>query len=139
MTDADRSRPDDPPAIGGAILFFYYDDLDSAVRWYQDVLGLETLLLEDWLALLRVRPGCTIGLVDATNGNHRPLRGANPTAMLSIETDALEAWHLRFKQLGQCPPDMPQSTGCKGRTEEFVVRDPGGYSVEFFRWLQPLS
>ncbi|WP_447931855.1 VOC family protein [Sphingopyxis fribergensis] len=126
--------PDAAPSIDGSILFFYYDDLDTATRWYRDILGLETILHEEWLVLLQLRPGTVIGLVDAAGGSHLPLRGGSQGAMLSIESNAVETWLDRFKTLGICAATTPLTPGCRGRTLEFRVRDPGGYMVEFFRW-----
>lgn len=127
--------PAAPQAIDGAILFFYYDDLDAAAYWYHELLGLDILMREEWLVLLQLRPGCTVGLVDAIEGNHLPPRGGNQGAMLSIETNQIEAWLERFKVAGHCPPDTSLISGCRGRTLEFRVHDPGGYMVEFFHWL----
>lgn len=129
MSDLDRIPP-----IDGAILFFYYDDLETAARWYQDVLGLKPLFQQDWIVLMQLCPGTIVGLVDATGGSHHPLRGGNQGAMLTIETNAVEAWLDRFKALDLCPADQQLTRGCRGRTLEFSVRDPGGYLVEFFRW-----
>lgn len=126
--------PDAVPSIDGSILFFYYDDLDVATRWYQDIVGLETILREEWIVLLQLRPGTLVGLVDAAGGSHLPLRGGNQGAMLTIETNAVEAWLDRFKMLGICAATTVLTPGCRGRTLEFRVRDPGGYLVEFFRW-----
>lgn len=134
MTIAPTSGPGAIPSIDGAILFFYHDDLETAARWYQDVLGLKPVFREEWIVLLQLRPGTIVGLVDATGGSHRPLRGGNQGAMLTIETHAVEAWLDRFKALGLCPADKQLTRGCRGRTLEFSVRDPGGYMVEFFRW-----
>lgn len=136
MMPADPSQPP-APAIKGSILFHYYDDLDAAARWYQEILGLEVQMREDWLVLLRLGPASTLGLVDAVNGSHKPPRGAGQNAMLSIETDEIDAWHARFKALGLCPPDAALVPGCRGRTREFTVRDPGNYVVEFFQWIAP--
>ena len=135
MNNASPPRMHDAaPSIDGSILFFYYDDLDAATRWYQEILGLETILREEWLVLLQLRPGTTVGLVDAAGGSHLPLRGGNQGAMLSIESNAVEAWLDRLKTLDICPATTPLTPGCQGRTLEFRVRDPGGYMVVFFRW-----
>ena len=133
MTDPARS----PTAYSGAITFFYYDNLDEAVRWYRDVIGLEPLMSEDWIALLQITPGHRLGLVAASEGSQSPVAGPNKGAMLSIETDHLEDWHRRFREVGADGLDDGFQAGCRGRTIEFHVRDPGGYLVEFFRWLTP--
>lgn len=133
VNDAAGNRPE----LNGAITFFYYDDLDAAVHWYRDVIGFEPTLVEDWLVLLRISPSHHLGLVDAEGGSQRPIRGSNKGAILSIETDRLEEWHDRLKQTGVDGLSDDFETGCRGRTIEFRVRDPGGYILEFFRWMTP--
>lgn len=125
------------PDIAGAITFFYFDDLATAVCWYRDVLGLEPYFVRDWLALLTISPGHSLGLVDAENGSQRPVPGPNKGAILSIETRDLDEWHARLKSAGVAVIDEELRPGCEGRTMEFRVRDPGGYFVEFFRWVYP--
>lgn len=127
------------PAIAGAITFFYYDDLRVAARWYAEVIGLEPVLEEAWLVLLRVAPGHLLGLVDAEGGSQRPVPGPNKGAVLSLETDSLEEWRHRLRAAGVEGLDGEFQSGCQGRTLEFRVRDPGGYPVEFFRWRTPLA
>ena len=78
MTGPAEGRPD----IAGTITFFYYDDLDAAVRWYREVLGFEPYFDQDWLVLLRIAPGQSLGLVDAVSGSQRPVPGLNKGAQV---------------------------------------------------------
>jgi len=133
MTDAVPTLP----GHAGAITFFYYDELDAAVRWYRDVIGFEPVMVEDWMALFQVTPGHRLGLVGAAEGSQSPVAGPNKGAMLSIETDCLEDWYRRLQEMGADGLDDGFQPGCRGRTIEFRVRDPGGYYVEFFRWVTP--
>lgn len=133
MADAARIAP----PYTGAITFFYYDKLEAAVCWYRDVIGLEPLMVEDWMALFQVTPGHRLGLVGASEGSQSPIEGSNKGTMLSIETDCLEDWHKRFLEAGADGLDGGFQPGCRGRTIEFRVRDPGGYYIEFFRWIAP--
>ncbi len=133
MTDAVPTLP----GHAGAITFFYYDKLDAAVRWYRDVIGLEPVMVEEWMALFQVTPGHCLGLVGASEGSQSPVAGPNKGAMLSIETDCLEDWYRRLQKMGADGLDDGFQPGCRGRTIEFRVRDPGGYYVEFFRWVAP--
>ena len=61
--------------------------------------------------------------------------------MLSVETDALEAWYARLvgargtrwyqrDRGSKAAPSISQHKDI----EEFRVVDPGGYIIEFYRW-----
>jgi catechol 2,3-dioxygenase-like lactoylglutathione lyase family enzyme len=133
MADAART----PPPYSGAITFFYYDNLEAAVCWYRDVIGFEPAMVEDWMALFQVTPAHRLGLVAAAQGSQSPVTGPNKGAMLSLETDCLEDWYRRFRDAGVEGLDAGFQPGCRGRTTEFRVRDPGGYHIEFFCWVAP--
>lgn len=125
------------PAYDGAITFFYYEQLEPAVRWYRDVIGFQPVMIEDWMALFQITPGHRLGLVGSAEGSQYPVAGANKGTMLSIETDRLEEWHQRLQSAAVQALDQGFQPGCRGRTVEFRVRDPGGYYLEFFRWVAP--
>jgi predicted enzyme related to lactoylglutathione lyase len=117
-----------------AITFFYYDDLAPAVAFYRDVLGLKLAMDEPWCAMFELNSGARLGLVDAAAGSQRPISGFNKGAILSLEVDDLAACLERLKRQGTTGATTELVSGCGGRTEEFKVFDPGGYTVEFFHW-----
>lgn len=120
--------------VSGVHTMFYYDDLEAAIDWYEQV-GFEKVLNLDFVCIFKITGSCFVSLVDATSGSQNPVRGPNKGAILSIETTDLEAWHehlfaKRIEGTGQ-----GAEIGCGGRTIEFKLRDPGGYTIEFFEWL----
>jgi predicted enzyme related to lactoylglutathione lyase len=119
-----------------AITFFYYDDLAPAVAFYRDVLGLELAMDEPWCAMFEVNAGARLGLVNAAAGSQRPISGLNKGAILSLEVDDLAACLDRLKRRGAADAAAELVSGCGGRTEEFKIFDPGGYTVEFFHWAR---
>ncbi len=122
-----------PPAIARGLVFFYYDDLPAAVAWYRRVLAPRCLMELDWVVILSIGPGnFTLGLVDSKRGILRA--GEDKSALLSVETQALESWLERISALA--PESIAQGIGSGGHglVDQFIVRDPGGYLVEFFRW-----
>jgi predicted enzyme related to lactoylglutathione lyase len=138
----------DPAPIGGAVLdgalsgppcntitFFYYDDLRPAIRFYETIIGLPLVMSDGWCAMFALNGGAQLGLVDAVTGSQRPIRGANKGAILSFEIDDVADCLERLKRLGVVHPGDELVAGCGGRTQEFKVFDPGGYTVEFFRWI----
>jgi len=120
------------PAIAAGVPFFYYQDLAGAADWYERKLGLERTTDKDWVIIFRLTPTSYIGLVNATDGTLHPT--AEKGAMLSIESPALEAWYQRLSATKGVEMVSGIETGAKGMIDKFVVRDPGGYLVEFFRW-----
>lgn len=54
--------------------------------------------------------------------------------MLSIETGALEAWHDRATANGATFQVHPDFAATDKLITNFMLTDPGGYTVEFFRF-----
>lgn len=135
MIDPPRQLPSIPP-IDGVLTMFYYDDLQAATEWYERVLGFEKILAFPGLTLFRVHQGSQLALVGNGSGSQTPIPGANKGAILSIQTRALRAWQERL--IAHRAPDTGEGlqTGCDGRTIEFKIRDPEGYTIEFFQWLE---
>lgn len=120
------------PSIAGGVPFFYYDDFQAAVDWYRNVLGLEPLTEEDWVAIFELTAGSYIGLVNATGGTLKPT--ADKGALLSIDTAELEAWWDKVSTAEGVEIKNGIITGGDGMIEQFSLYDPGGYIIEFFRW-----
>ena len=121
------------PSTKGQITFFYYSDMAAAERFYGAVLGLEKTLDKEWVKFFRLAEHAQVGLIDETRGHHAA--GNAEGVMLSIETTELEAWYARAKAGGA---DFIKHLNPDQTTNElvnaFLLRDPGGYSVEFFRF-----
>lgn len=120
--------------ISGVHTMFYYEDLQEAIDWYQRI-GFENVLNLEFVSIFQIGPSSYLSLVDATSGSQRPVRDDNKGAMLSIETTDLELWHQTLFSKGIEGTGTGAEIGCGGRTIEFKLRDPGGYTVEFFEWL----
>jgi len=119
-----------------AITFFYYDDLPRAADFYRQVLGLKVTMVREWCAICELANGARLGLVDGLHGSQRPIPAGNKGAILSLEVADLRDCLDRCVRLGLVAPDAELEPGCGGLTLEFKVRDPGGYTVEFFRWIE---
>jgi len=126
------AAPASAPSIAGGVPFFYYQDLAKATDWYEKKLGLKMFVDEGWVVIFKLTPSSYIGLVNATGGTLRPTE--NKGAMLSIETEDLEAWYERLKDIEGINMNHGIEEGGHGLIEEFSMTDPGGYIVEFFRW-----
>jgi catechol 2,3-dioxygenase-like lactoylglutathione lyase family enzyme len=122
--------------VDGAITLFYYDDVETATHWYEEVIGFEKVLDHGWLAVFRLRDHAYLGLVSSSAGSQRPLDGPNKGVLLTIATRDLERWHARLFERGVPGTGEGLQIGGEGLTIEFKVRDPGGYTLEFFEWLE---
>jgi predicted enzyme related to lactoylglutathione lyase len=127
-----RPALSEPPR--SVITFFYYDQLPAAADFYRTVIGLPLVMSDAWCAVFAVNGGAQLGLVNAVAGSQRPVAGANKGTILSLEVDDLSQCLERLKSLGVAPAGAELVAGAGGRTQEFKVLDPGGYTVEFFRW-----
>ena len=125
------------PTIKAGVPFFYYHNLEEAAAWYEHKLGLKKHADEDWVVIFELNPSSHIGLVNASSGAMQPTKEKG--AMLSIETDDLEGWYEKLQSTEGINMINGIEVGAQGLIDEFTVQDPGGYTVEFFRWrVDPL-
>lgn len=124
------------PSIDGVLTMFYYEDLAAATDWYERVIGFEKLLDVAGFSLFRVHEGSQLALVGDGFGSQRSIPGTNKGAILSIQTRALQQWHERLFRYQVPGTGEGLQTGGDGRTIEFKVRDPEGYTIEFFEWIE---
>jgi hypothetical protein len=123
------------PKVGvqDQVTFLYYADLEAPRRFYGTLIGLSPYYETPWVTLYRSAPGATIGIVKRAD-DQIPAETKRDAVMVSIVTDDVESWYQRLKRGGQIKfekdiydhPDVP--------IRAFLIRDPAGYSVEFFEW-----
>ncbi len=106
-------------------------DLERAVKFYNEVLGLFSLTMPDELTGQGVRwldlgGGRALHLVE--NPDARPGR----TAHIALEVSDLQQWkdHLKSKNIKIYPPKMGLY-----RAERVFLFDPSGNRIELVRWL----
>ncbi len=122
--------------VDGVITLFYYADVPATARWYEQAIGFEKVLDYGWLAIFRIIDHAYLGLVSGEVGSQQPIAGANKGAMVTIATRDLERWHRHLVDTGVAGVESHLQRGCEGDTLEFKIRDPGGYTLEFFQWLE---
>lgn len=121
--------------VTGVHTFFYYDDLPAALHFYECVLGFPKMVDYGWCAIFQLHGNAFLGLVNATHGSQRPVADLNKGAVLSLLTHDLEQCLARAKRAGVLAASAVPTSGCDGRTREFRICDPGGYTIEFFSWV----
>ena len=122
------------PSIDSQTVMFYYDDLQLASEFYGQTLGLERTLDFEWVKFYRISDTSHVGIVRAGDGAYHSPQ-ANSAVMLSIVTSEVDAWYERLKAMDKVPFLQEIHSG-DAPVRSFLIEDPGGYTVEFFQWLE---
>jgi len=118
-------RPDTPNSL--AITFLYYRDLPTAMRFYEDILGLPLAIDQGWCKIYEICPGAHVGLVDETKGMNKwqPIK----TVQLCIRLPDVDAWYAYAKE--ENLSDLSELfVNDEIGIRAFVFNDPEGYQVE---------
>jgi lactoylglutathione lyase len=124
MTDL-PPRPDAAHTL--AITFFYYRDLPGAMRFYEEVLGLQLAIDQGWSKIYQICPGAHVGLVDETRGMNK--WAAVKPVQLCIRVPDVDAWYAYTQ--GRALDNLSElfhnpALGIRA----FVFTDPEGYQIE---------
>lgn len=113
----------------------YYTELPAADRFYGDLLGLERSYEDDWVHLYRATGDSYIGVVREGPGAFHRAR-ADSAVMVSLVTRDVDALYRRVQQHPELEIASPLQDKDSAPIRAFIVRDPGGYTVEVFQWLK---
>ncbi len=112
-------------------VFFYYNNLQAAARFYNDILGLKTVADYGFAKILRVARTSYLTLVDAGSGMHSAEEPK--TVAIALITDQLDEWYQYLKR--ENVPMRSEYNPLEGRPHHgFVIYDPEGYYLEFERF-----
>lgn len=120
------------PSLSSQTTMFYYKDLGPADHFYGDLLGLEKTLDWDWVKFYKTGPASTVGLVAEGDGGWHKVQETN-AVMLSLVTEDVDAWYEQLKDKKEITFLKEIADG--GPIRSFLMEDPGGYTIEFFQWL----
>lgn len=118
--------------IDSQVVFLYYEDLGEAAAFYGDTLGFEKTYESEGTMIYRTSSSSYVGLVAEGSGYHRVAE--EKPVMVSLVTDGVDEWHARLRDAGVEIISEPADSD-RAPVRAFLVRDPGGYTIEFFRWL----
>ncbi|WP_426954428.1 VOC family protein [Muricoccus radiodurans] len=115
-----------------AITFFYYDDIQRVVPFYEETLGFELVLDQGLARIYRVAPNSYFGIVDGNRGHlrHQP----RSAVLFTIVAEDVPGWHARLSEKG-VPNLSPLQRGTY--CEHFFFEDPAGYALEVQRFHDP--
>ncbi len=122
------------PTIDSQTTMFYYMNIDAPARFYGETLGLSASMDTDWVKIFQITDTAAVGVVTEGDGAYHRARPDN-AVMLSIVTSEIDAWYDRLKATGDVKflKEIYDSKTVPIRA--FLVEDPGGYTVEFYQWL----
>lgn len=113
----------------------YYKDLSAVVPFYEDTLALRKTFDQDWSKIYQLTPTSFVGLIQESDGSFHRAQPDN-AVMLSIVTEEVDAWYARFKADERTTFIKHLYKNENAPIRAFLVRDPGGYTVEVFQWLE---
>ena len=115
----------------------YVDDLDAAVAFYRDILGLRVLMASPRLValdagqatvLLLFQRGATVEGLDMPGGWIPPHDGQGPVHFaFAITTEDLGAWEIHLRERGVA---IESRVRWDRGGQSIYFRDPAGHSVE---------
>jgi hypothetical protein len=123
------------PDVVSQVVMLYYDDLAAAEAFYGRKVGLAKTQDFGYAKFFRVGPGAEVGIVKSGPGAFHAAQPRN-AVMLSIITTEVDAWYARLKADASIPILVDIHTSETAPIRNFIVQDPGGYTVEFFQWLE---
>jgi predicted enzyme related to lactoylglutathione lyase len=122
------------PAITETVVMLYYKDISAAAVFYGETLGLEKTFDQDSAKLFRLTPNSVVGVIREGSTSYHRVQATN-AVMLSIVTPDVDAWYDRLVSDGGITILKPIADSVSNPIRAFLVEDPGGYTVEFFSWV----
>lgn len=123
-----------PFSIKENILMFYYENLSAALPFYEKTLGLTKTYNKDWVKIYRLTAASSIGLIQEGEGVFHRARTDN-AVMLNIVTEDVDKWYEYLKRDSGIVFLKGIYNSDQAHIRAFLIEDPGGYSIEFFQWL----
>ena len=129
------SRVSRPSLVSQTTMLYYYD-LTAAEAFYGTKLGLEKTRDFGWVKFFRTSAGAEIAIVKSGPGAYFTPQPRN-AVMISLVTVEVDSWYARLKADAAVEFLVDIHTSDSAPIRNFMVKDPGGYAVEFFQWLTP--
>jgi len=116
-----------------AVTFLYTTDMDRARAFYEEMLGLECVLVQEGgCRIYRTAPHAFVGLCRAREGRESDPRGV----ILCLVADDVDGWAERLRARGVTFEKEPQANP-DFQIYHCFLRDPDGYLIEIQRFDDP--
>jgi hypothetical protein len=125
----------DLPKIDEQITMLYYseEDFARAAEFYAKDLQLTATFDDDWVKIYKLTDTAFIGVVmDSEGGFHHPNKES--AVMVSIVSKDVDKWYAAIKNAKNVKIEHEIYDSTTAPIRAFLIRDPGGYTVEFFQW-----
>ncbi len=126
------SRPE--PGNELAIMFLYYRDLATAMKFYEDFLGLPLVIDQGWCKIYQICLGAHVGLVDETRGMNK--WAAIKPVQLCIRVPNVDDWYA-YAQTKEVNSLSQLFENDEISIRAFVFNDPEGYQIEIQSATRP--
>jgi predicted enzyme related to lactoylglutathione lyase len=113
--------------VKGVITWLYYRDLQSAQRFYEDIMGFNMEVDQGWSKIYKIREGAYVGLVDGAHGYHKA-SNIKPV-ILCLNVNDANAWHEKLKKNGLDIEELPRESE-RLKVRVFMFKDIEGYTIE---------
>lgn len=124
----------DKLTIASQITFLYYQDLAAAQQFYEVILGLALVEDQGWAKIYRVNGTAFVGLVDEARGSLKTQ--PENAVMITFVVENVRGWYDYLRENGvKIRQEYGRSEAIQ--IEYFFAEDPGGYVLEFERFLKP--
>lgn len=132
LAQDNRTNPMTEFGTTASNVFFYYEDVEAATKFYKEVMGFHVAADYGFAKIMRVAPKSFITLVDHTRGMHSAEEPK--TTAIALVTDQLDEW-WDYIQTQEIEMRSSEYTPREGSAHDgFVAIDPEGYFLEFERF-----
>lgn len=115
------------PDVDGLITFLYYENLDEAAKFYEEIMGFELTTDQGWSKIFKVAENAYVGCVDGNVGYHKP--SEDKPVMLTVVVDDPDAWYEHFIENNVETLNKPHDDE-ELNLRIFLLEDPEGYVIE---------
>ena len=123
------------PGIDQQVTFLHARDLAETAVFYEEILGLPLVLDQGSCRIYRTGGDAYLGFC-RTLGEHMDTPPVTSNVILTLVTQAVDAWHAYLRRQG-IPIEKPPTHNEKFNIYHCFVRDPNGYLIEIQTFLDP--